>query len=66
MDTYISHSSWRREEWKGHPSKEGARRAILYNRGRSAVLTIFRLERGSAGLAYRVVPQEYWDLEFAD
>ncbi|GAB7187115.1 hypothetical protein ATKI12_6946 [Kitasatospora sp. Ki12] len=65
MDTYISHSSLRRDKWKAHPSIRGVRQAIEWDRGRSR-LTIFGLEHTPTGRVYVEIPREDWDTEFSD
>ncbi len=67
MDTYISHSRWRREKWKGHVSAKGVRQAIAYDRGLNH-LTIFRrsFDVITSSLILVQVPREDWDAEFAD
>ncbi|MEU1074335.1 MULTISPECIES: hypothetical protein [unclassified Streptomyces] len=65
MDPYISHSPWRREDWKGHATKKAVRQAIAYDRGRDR-LSIFVLDHTPAGPVYELAPREQWDALFTD
>jgi hypothetical protein len=57
MHEWISFSPYRREEWRGHESKEGVRRAIAYAERRNQALRIFARETGPAHL-----PTAYWEV----
>lgn len=65
MHPWISYVPWRRQEWKGHDTKEGVRRAISYHEGSHFPLRIFAEGTSDGYPAYHEVPAESWDTAFA-
>lgn len=67
MHEWISFSPYRREEWRGHETKDGVRRAIVYAERHNQALRIFVRDSGLPHLptAYWEVASDSWGTVFA-
>lgn len=62
MHRYISHSTWRREVWKGHDDEKNVRAAIRYQRANPrARLTLYVMDETGD---YAEIPPSDWESTF--
>ncbi|MFJ5103217.1 hypothetical protein [Streptomyces sp. NPDC088554] len=66
MTEYISFAPWRREKWKGHPSKKAVRQAITYDRGRGRLTIFARGVNGNGEVFLLEVPPACWAEQFGE